>query len=58
MTKIYAICHHEDKKIMRCNQKRLFSLIYQLVLNQPEGPRIPVLIQTVGTERLLALLDF
>ncbi|MNM92988.1 lysyl-tRNA synthetase [compost metagenome] len=58
MRRIYAICHHDDKKMMRSNQKRLFALIYQLVLHQSEGPRIPALIQAVGIERLLALLDF
>lgn len=58
MRKVYAICHHADKKTMRSNQKRLFALIYQLILHQSEGPRIPALIQAVGSERLLALLDF
>ncbi|MNR62513.1 lysyl-tRNA synthetase [compost metagenome] len=58
MTEIYAICYDEDKKRMKNNQKRLFTLIYQLVLGQETGPRIPVLIQAVGMEKLLALLDF
>ncbi|QSF47325.1 lysine--tRNA ligase [Paenibacillus tianjinensis] len=58
MRRVYAICHHDDKKMMRSNQKRLFALIYQLVLHQSEGPRIPALIQAVGTEPLLRLLDF
>lgn len=57
MTGIYAICHHEDKKTMRTQQKRLFSIIYQLVLHSDEGPRLPWLIQAAGTERMLALLD-
>ncbi|AIQ68873.1 lysine--tRNA ligase [Paenibacillus graminis] len=58
MTEIYAICYDEDKKRMKNNQKRLFTLIYQLVLGRETGPRIPVLIQAVGMEKLLALLDF
>ncbi|OKP68554.1 lysine--tRNA ligase [Paenibacillus sp. P3E] len=58
MTEIYAICYNEDKKTMKNNQKRMFTLIYQLVLGQETGPRIPVLIQAVGLDRLLALLDF
>ncbi|MNI67359.1 lysyl-tRNA synthetase [compost metagenome] len=58
MKAIYAICYDEDKKSMKNNQKRLFMLIYQLVLSQETGPRIPVLIQAVGVEKLLALLDF
>ncbi|AIQ18201.1 lysyl-tRNA synthetase [Paenibacillus sp. FSL H7-0357] len=58
MTEIYAICHDKDKKIMKNNQKRLFKIIYQFTLNQQEGPRIPVLIQVLGAEQILALLDF
>jgi len=58
MTEIYAICHDKDKKIMKNNQKQLFKIIYQFTLNQQEGPRIPVLIQVLGAEQILALLDF
>jgi lysyl-tRNA synthetase class 1 len=58
MGEIYAICRDEDKKVMKNNQKRLFSMIYQLVLNSNEGPRIPFLIQGVGVNKLLHLLDF
>ncbi|MFE0555921.1 lysine--tRNA ligase [Paenibacillus sp. NPDC058910] len=58
LEKIYAICHHDDSKTMRKNQKRLFGLIYQFVLHRHEGPRLPILIQVVGVHRLLALLDF
>lgn len=43
---------------MRSNQKSLFSILYQLILQQPEGLRIPVLVQALGKERVLALLDF
>jgi lysyl-tRNA synthetase class 1 len=57
MTAIYAICHHEDKKTMRARQKRLFSIIYQLVLHSDEGPRLPWLIQAAGTDRMLTLLE-
>lgn len=58
MEKIYAICRNDDKKAMKRNQKRLFSLIYQLVLHRNEGPRIPILIQGVGVNLMLELLDF
>ncbi|QHW33960.1 hypothetical protein GZH47_26295 [Paenibacillus rhizovicinus] len=58
MEDIYAICRVEDKKVMKQNQKRLFSLLYQLVLQSNEGPRMPYFIQGVGRERLLSLLDF
>ncbi|MBY0011371.1 lysine--tRNA ligase [Paenibacillus typhae] len=58
MQQVYAICHDADKKTMRSNQKRLFTILYQLILQQPEGPRVPVLVQALGKERVLALLDF
>lgn len=58
MERIYAICRDEDKKIMKNNQKRLFGMIYKLVLDSNEGPRIPYLIQGVGVDKLLNLLDF
>ncbi|MNF05441.1 lysyl-tRNA synthetase [compost metagenome] len=58
MQQVYAICHDADKKTMRSNQKRLFSILYQLILQQPEGPRVPVLVQALGKERVLALLEF
>ncbi|WP_238655824.1 lysine--tRNA ligase [Paenibacillus piscarius] len=57
MSAIYAICHHEDKKTMRSQQKRLFTIVYQLVLRTDEGPRLPWLIQAAGRERMLNLLD-
>ncbi|ENQ3080635.1 lysine--tRNA ligase [Bacillus cereus] len=58
MERIYAICHDEDKKIMRANQKLLFNMVYKLVLNSSAGPRLPLLIQAVGIERMVSLLDF
>ncbi|XEC97449.1 lysine--tRNA ligase [Paenibacillus tarimensis] len=57
MGKIYAICHDEDKKIMKNNQRKLFRIIYKLVLNSDEGPRIPLLIQAVGVNEMLYLLE-
>ncbi|MBY6037639.1 lysine--tRNA ligase [Fictibacillus nanhaiensis] len=58
MTDIYAICNNEDSKIKRNNQKTLFRIIYQLVLNTNSGPRIPILVHSVGKEKLVSLLDF
>ncbi len=57
MRKVYDICHVDDSKVKRNNQKRLFSIIYQLVLNHNSGPRIPLLLHSVGRERLVALLQ-
>lgn len=57
MEAIYALGRDEDKKIMKNNQKRLFMIIYQLVLNKNEGPRLPLLIQAVGAKKVISLLD-
>ncbi|MBH0172375.1 lysine--tRNA ligase [Fictibacillus sp. 23RED33] len=59
MKRIYDVCHvKDDPKKKRSNQKRLFGIIYQLVLSSNSGPRIPLLIHSVGRERLIALLDY
>jgi lysyl-tRNA synthetase, class I len=58
MRKIYDICQSEELKMKRSNQKRLFSIIYKLVLNSSSGPRIPLLIHSIGREKLMALLEF
>ncbi|MGR5996597.1 hypothetical protein ACT7DF_05980 [Bacillus cereus] len=58
MEQLYAICHHENKKIMKENQKQLFTIIYKLIMNQSNGPRIPLLIHVVGIENFITLLDF
>ncbi|HDR7969428.1 lysine--tRNA ligase [Bacillus pacificus] len=58
MEQLYALCHHENKKIMKENQKQLFIIIYRLIMNQSSGPRIPLLIHVVGIEKFIELLDF
>ncbi|WP_420914320.1 hypothetical protein [Bacillus nitratireducens] len=58
MEQLYSICHHENKKIMKENQKQLFFIIYRLIMNQSSGPRIPLLIHVVGVEKFIELLDF
>lgn len=58
MEQLYGICHHENKKIMKENQKQLFTIIYKLIMNQSNGPRIPLLIHVVGIENFITLLDF
>ena len=57
MRRIYAICYDEDPKVKRSNQKRLFKHVYNLVLGQNNGPRIPLLIEAVGESKLLSLLN-
>lgn len=58
MEQLYTICHHENKKIMKENQKQLFTIIYRLIMNQSSGPRIPLLIHVVAVEKFASLLDF
>ncbi|GGB63613.1 lysine--tRNA ligase [Fictibacillus barbaricus] len=58
MRNVYDICHDDDPKVKKNNQKRLFRIIYQLVLDSKSGPRIPLLVHSVGKERLIALLSF
>lgn len=58
MSRLYNICHHEDKKRMKASQRDLFKSIYYLVLNRSSGPRIPLLIAAIGKERLIDLLSF
>lgn len=58
MQKIYAVCYDEDSKVKKNNQKILFGMVYKLVLNSTSGPRISLLIKTLGIEAVLSLLDF
>ncbi|MED1009296.1 lysine--tRNA ligase [Bacillus mycoides] len=58
MEQLYTICHHENKKIMKENQKQLFTILYRLIMNQSSGPRIPLLIHVVGARKFVTLLDF
>ncbi|MCM1992146.1 lysine--tRNA ligase [Oceanirhabdus seepicola] len=58
MKDLYDVCHDDDKKIKKANQKSLFSIVYKLVLNSDSGPRLPLLIKTVGIEGCLNLLKF
>ncbi|WP_105614246.1 lysine--tRNA ligase [Vallitalea okinawensis] len=58
MPMIYGICHHEEKRVMRSNQKLLFQTIYMLMLNSRSGPPINLLIEAAGIEKTLELLDF
>ncbi len=56
MRRVYDICYDQDAKVKRSNQKRLFKHIYNLVLGQNNGPRIPLLIQAVGAKTCKSLL--
>ena len=50
MEQLYSICHHENKNNER-KSKQLFTIIYMLIINQSNGPRIPLLIHVVGIEK-------
>lgn len=58
MKELYSICYHDDKTVMKANQKLFFTMIYQLVLNRPSGPPIPLLFQAVNKNHLINLLNF
>lgn len=58
MNRIYAISEEDDKKRMRESQKDLFKNVYQLVIGQSSGPRLPLLISAVGREKMIKLLTF
>lgn len=58
MKRIYDVCHDNDRKVKRNNQRVLFPIVYRLTLNSTNGPRLPLLIKSLGIERSLYLLDF
>lgn len=43
---------------MKENQKQLFTIIYMLIINQSNGPRIPLLIHVVGIEKKHRIIRF
>lgn len=58
LSRIYALCHHENKKKMRECQKKLFEDVYQLLINEDNGPRFPILFSAIGREKVIELLTF
>lgn len=58
MGQVYAICRHEDHSISKRRQKRLFTLLYLLILGRSEGPRLPLLIEAAGAGAVSRLLEF
>ncbi|RLQ94347.1 lysine--tRNA ligase [Falsibacillus albus] len=58
MREIYDICSAENQKQKKQEQKRLFQIIYQLVLNRNSGPRLPILIRAAGAEKIVELVTF
>ncbi len=58
MKAIYDVCHDDDKKVKKNNQRVLFAMVYRLMLNSTSGPRLPLLIKVLGVEKTISLLDF
>ncbi|MGV3464915.1 MAG: lysine--tRNA ligase [Heyndrickxia sp.] len=58
LNRIYALCHQENKKSMRDCQKKLFEDVYQLLINEDNGPRLPLLFSAIGREKVIELLTF
>ncbi|MFK8793170.1 lysine--tRNA ligase [Planococcus plakortidis] len=54
----YEVTRSEDKKHTRQYQKEMSRILYQLILTEDQGPRIPLLVQTVGKEHFISLISF
>lgn len=57
MQAIYDLIPEPDKKLKRQQQKELFQAIYQLTLKQDSGPRIALLVDVVGRDKMIRLLS-
>ncbi|MHC5227773.1 lysine--tRNA ligase [Enterococcus sp. LJL99] len=58
MQAVYDLTPTTDKAEKRQEQRALFKAIYQLTLGQESGPRIPLLVEVVGREKMIELLSF
>lgn len=58
LAKFYAVTRSEDKKETKKYQKEMSRILYQLTLTEDQGPRIPLLVQTVGLARFVSLISF
>src|SRR5690606_39126998 len=58
LAKFYEVTRSDDKKQTRQYQKEMSRILYQLTLTENQGPRIPLLVQTVGLERFVSLISF
>lgn len=53
----YEVTRSEDKKQTKQYQKEMSRILYQMTLTEDQGPRIPLLVQTVGMERFVSLIS-
>lgn len=58
LAKFYEVTRSEDKKQTKQYQKEMSRILYQLTVTENQGPRIPLLVQTVGLERFISLISF
>ncbi len=56
MTEVYEIVQGKTPAERKKSQKRFFEIIYQMILNQKNGPNIAVLVEVVGIKILKNLL--
>ncbi|WP_294751219.1 lysine--tRNA ligase [uncultured Exiguobacterium sp.] len=54
----YRLTRQAEKKETLRLQKHYATILYQLTINQSYGPRIPLLVTTIGRKRMSVLLDF
>ncbi len=57
MERIYAITRVEDPKETKGRQRRFFALVYQLLIDRVQGPRLPLLLRIVGVDRARGLFS-
>lgn len=56
MSMLYGITRTEDKKETRQRQNKFFRLLYELLIGQTNGPRLPILFKIIGHDRTSELL--
>ena len=59
MSAFYAIyAAEEDPKVKKKKQRDLFKALYMLLIDQPQGPRLSLLVKVIGIEKTLELVTF
>lgn len=57
MELIYSITRTKIPKETKQNQKRFFKILYQLLIDKDQGPRLPLLIRVIGIEKVKELVS-
>jgi lysyl-tRNA synthetase, class I len=59
MSAFYAIyAAEEDPKVKKKKQRELFKVLYMLLIDRPQGPRLSLLVKVIGIETTLNLVSF